>query len=171
MVCAAAVFSVADAAGNTLQLKHRPLTVERIRQGKVERAGAAARRLLASSDEVTGDHAEVITNYMDAQYYGEITSGTPGQSFEVVFDTGSSNLWVPSKKCAWYQLACKLHNQYDSSASSTYVANGTQFAIQPLFSVWFSRKANASPGGEIVFGGTNPDHFDGNHTYVPVTRE
>ena len=56
MVCAAAVFSVADAAGNTLQLKHRPLTVERIRQGKVERAGAAARRLLASSDEVTADH-------------------------------------------------------------------------------------------------------------------
>ncbi|OVA03401.1 Peptidase A1 [Macleaya cordata] len=185
-----------------------------------------------------------LKNYMDAQYFGEIGVGTPPQKFTVIFDTGSSNLWVPSSKC-YLSVSCFFHSKYKSSESSTYKKNGKSAAIQygtgaisgffsednvkigdlvvknqefieatkepgvtflmakfdgilglgfqeisvgsavpvwynmvkqgliknPVFSFWFNRNVQEEEGGEIVFGGVDPNHYKGAHTYVPVTQK
>jgi len=68
----------------------------------------------------------VINDYQDAQYYGSIQIGTPAQTLEVIYDTGSSNLWGSDIKPG----LLSSHNWYNHAKSSTYKANGTTFAIQ-----------------------------------------
>ncbi|KAF9935694.1 Vacuolar protease A [Mortierella alpina] len=69
-----------------------------------------------------------LLNYLNAQYYGRIHLGTPPQPFSVNFDTGSSNLWVPSLHC--HSLICHLRQRYNSKNSSTFRPNNTHLSIR-----------------------------------------
>ncbi|KAJ0621366.1 putative phytepsin [Helianthus annuus] len=191
-----------------------------------------------------GSDIVLLKNYMDTQYYGEIGIGTPPQKFTVVYDTGSSNLWVPSSEC-FFSMSCYVHPKYSSKMSNTYKGNGKFAAIgygsgsisgffskddvtvgnlvikeqefmeatiepgvtfmsgkfdgilglgfkeisvgnatpvwdnmikqglvkDPLFSIWLNRDVNGEKGGEIVFGGVDPEHYIGDHTFVPITQK
>jgi len=79
-------------------------------------------------EKYLGAQANVaLTSYKQSQYYGNIQIGTPPKEFIVLFDTGSSNLWVPAYNCT---NCATGHNMYDPSKSSTSKRNGTAFAIE-----------------------------------------
>ncbi|UJR20088.1 hypothetical protein I4U23_023220 [Adineta vaga] len=75
---------------------------------------------------VASSSYESLINEVDTYFIGTIYIGTPAQHFLIDFDTGSSDLWVPSSKCS---SQCNQFNKYSSSASTTYVANGKAFSI------------------------------------------
>ncbi|XP_068046292.1 cathepsin E-A-like isoform X2 [Anomalospiza imberbis] len=75
-----------------------------------------------------GAASERLYDYMNAQYYGVVSVGTPPQRFTVVFDTGSSNFWVPSAYCI--SEACRVHQKFKSFKSDSYEHGGEAFSLQ-----------------------------------------
>nr|XP_046254070.1 renin [Scatophagus argus] len=114
-----------------ISLHKMPSIRETLREMGVSVEQVLSELTLKTTDEPNnGTVPTPLTNYLDTQYYGEIIIGSPAQMFNVVFDTGSANLWVPSQSCSPFSTACFTHNRYDSSKSRTYVQNGTGFSIQ-----------------------------------------
>jgi cathepsin D len=241
MKCVLLVLSFALMATALQRMKLKKLE-KTLRQTLVEDYPEIA---AAYEEKVNETPIEKLRNFMDAQYYGEIQVGTPPQKFQVIFDTGSSNLWVPSSHCSFLHIACLVHSRYHADHSTTYKEDGAKFAIRygsgscsgyfsqdtvtiaglevtgqrfaeitnlpaipfaaakfdgilgmgweqiavggglppfqmmvkeslledPVFAFWLNRNPNHPNGGEITFGGLDPDHYEGNITYAPVTTK
>ncbi|XP_042832680.1 renin isoform X1 [Panthera tigris] len=119
-------------SSNRIFLKKMPSIRESLKERGVDvaRLGAEWSQFAKRFSFGNSTSPVVLTNYLDTQYYGEIGIGTPPQTFKVIFDTGSANLWVPSTKCSPLYTACEIHSLYDSSESSSYMENGTAFTIR-----------------------------------------
>ncbi|KAJ1365927.1 Inositol hexakisphosphate and diphosphoinositol-pentakisphosphate kinase [Parelaphostrongylus tenuis] len=78
--------------------------------------------------------SEPIMDYYDDFYTGNITVGTPGQTFALVLDTGSSNLWVidsncNSEACDGYLGSVYTRRKFNTTASSTFSAENRTIGI------------------------------------------
>ena len=60
-------------------------------------------------------------------WHGSISVGTPAQVYTVDFDTGSSDLFLPSTSCT---SNCKGHKLYNPTASSTSIDRRKTFYLQ-----------------------------------------
>merc|ERR1711904_245016 len=135
--------SVHEETGNVYRIPMLKRSNEEVIQGRLFNARPETSPLVKSSGDVK------INDYQKAQYYGQATIGTPPQTFNVIFDTGSANLWVPNHKVGLIGL---MKHKYDSSKSSTYTKNGTEFKIQygsgPVSGIW--SKNTISIGGQVI---------------------
>jgi hypothetical protein len=118
-VATAAVFNV----GLTKIKSPRTRLVEAGLWGAYKQYKEAMRIQHKSKRDVVG---QPVNDYEDFEYVGNITIGTPDQTFMVILDTGSANLWVTDKKCS----RCTGKHLFDQSKSSTYQANGQSWSIQ-----------------------------------------
>jgi hypothetical protein len=106
------------ATADRIPLRHVPLSYE------------GYMSTLAKYEEMAESNGEPnvpVKDYKNTQYFIDIELGTPGQTFTVVPDTGSSNLWVYGSGCK--SLVCRTHKTFKGDASSSYTKGTDAFDI------------------------------------------
>ncbi|KAH6988095.1 aspartic peptidase domain-containing protein [Ilyonectria sp. MPI-CAGE-AT-0026] len=122
-------------AGLTASAAADPITIklEGRQTNRISAASRVAKRASSSSVDIA------LTNWWnvtDFQWYGKVSVGTPAQDFNVIFDTGSTDLVIPKKGCT----TCSNYTLFDPSKSSTY----SDKPGQPL-NLTFGTGGNAQP--------------------------
>ncbi|XP_065793139.1 pregnancy-associated glycoprotein 1-like [Muntiacus reevesi] len=81
--------------------------------------------------QISTDNSNITSvpmrNFLDLSFLGNITIGTPSEEFQVIFDTGSSDLWVPSIFCN--SPTCYTRNAFKYYESSTFRDMNTPISI------------------------------------------
>jgi len=97
-----------------------------------------------SKDSKETTHSLSLKNFANSQYYAIIYVGEPAQEFKVIFDTGSSNLWVQSNICK--SQSCLQHKGFDHLKSKTFKKHYINGKI-PVFGI---RYGTGNIKGEFV---------------------
>jgi len=118
-------------AGQTVNLHRKGISTRSPRDW--ERWAKAQREKLESKYGSPATHRKrasgtnLLTNQnADSSFFGSIAIGTPPVSFNVILDTGSSDLWLADSDC---RTGCGSVPTFASSASSTFRNSSTPFSI------------------------------------------
>lgn len=115
---------IALLAGSTIAA-NIPLRKKALTRASLEKARDSYKNIKFLDNGLGADLP--VKDYMNTQYFVDVQVGTPAQTFTVVPDTGSSNLWIYSSSC--YAIPCWYHDTYNSAKSSTFKKNGEAFDI------------------------------------------
>ncbi|KAF4675737.1 hypothetical protein FOL47_007328 [Perkinsus chesapeaki] len=102
---------------------------------KLRRHNKRADELATFGSQQPGEEPLELANFFNAEFYGEIKIGTPGQTFRVVYDTGSSTLWVPGRRCK--SAACRRHRRFAESRSATSRSAASLMSDSKLFPIHY----------------------------------